>query len=266
MPKNHIAILVGLSSLFFLTSWGVRAITLNMPTQWTYGSKAGNNSQYIYPAVGSPTVPFGVPDNIASRRMYNWPGYANNSSIYTADVAHYEYPHMYGSMGLHRDNTVATAWINGEAFNAVISPVIPPTCLRWGVASLTPNGGGGYDRQMIFTAGCFPITMIDPNACTITSNNVSLDHGTIILGSPSRATGLLEISCKKAGSGRLVLPTGASSVPIGGGSAVLSTGRGPLSTALSFPAGSSTIQLVSTLSNVTSGVWAASTVITLDMD
>ncbi|CAI1939321.1 Uncharacterised protein [Serratia fonticola] len=265
MTKNRTPLLVVLTMAVLLIPELASARTLAFPTTWEIVSV---HSAYrtIRPVSVSATVPFDVPDNIANRYMYSPPDWgANMSGIYVADVAYAPWPHSQGILG-NRGNTVWSAWGRLDSVHGNAHATIDPTCLKWGVASFTYNWQGGYDKKLIFELPCFPITLLDPNTCSISTTDVTLDHGTITLGRPSRAAASFDISCKKSGSGRILLASGSENVPIGGGFATLSTDRGPLSTSLFFPEGSSTIQLVSTLTDVQSGVWSASTVITLDMD
>lgn len=237
------------------------------PLVWEYYGPSLSVLRYLRPVTASPAVPFDVPDHIANRPTYLPPGWgALNSGTYVADIAYPLWPTQQPILGV-AGQSQGGVWANTpDRIFAITHPTIDATCLKYGVVAYSSNNQGGWNSRLIFELPCFPITILDPNTCSISSTDVTLDHGTITLGRPSRATASLDISCKQSGSGRISLPSGSANVPIGGGFATLSTDRGPLSTSLFFPEGSSTIQLVSTLSDVQSGVWSASTVITLDMD
>lgn len=267
MTKSCTSFRAVLGSLALLLTSASEAKTFMFPTVWEFYGTSWSVLRYVRPIASAPSVAFDVPDVIADRLMRwgdTWAG--NNTGIYIADIAYPLWPTEQPILGIP-GQTVYTLWAyNPARIFAIVHPTINPTCLKWGVVAYARGGPTPNDKTWIFEAPCFPITILDPNTCSISSTDVTLDHGTVTLGRPSRATASFDISCKKSGSGRISLPSGSANVPIGGGFATLSTDRGPLSTSLIFPEGSSTIQLVSTLTDVQSGVWSASTVITLDMD
>lgn len=257
--------LTPLVTLILILGTGVKAATIPAPTQWIADPK--RSSIYNLDGIGDQELPDQYNMKITSSKFFAYIETTNKLGNWSGGYV------AFANGGTGIGKTLAESLSEGRTLGTLdqrsvfwkaLGGTQPPSCVYYRIFVAADNQG--HPGGGIWTSGCVPIQVVDPNVCRIVSPSVVLDHGTISGPTDEPAVGEIEIECTHSASGRLTLPGGTDRIPLGGGFSTLATGSGPLGTPMSLPEGTSTIPLTSTLHGVTIGAWSASLPLVIELD